>query len=385
MVAAGYKQTEVGVIPEDWDVLTLGEVGSMKSGATITSESIKEIGHYPCYGGNGRRGYIDNYTHSGDHVLIGRQGALCGNINLAEGEFFASEHAIVLSNFQGFAPRFFNHLLIAKNLNRYSESSAQPGLSASKISKILFGIPPTLGEQEAIADALSDADAWIESLEQLIHKKRQIKQGAMQELLSPWQKQENGNPPKLKDGWVEKVLPDVCRFNGGKAHEPYVVKYGDYICVNSKFISSEGSVKKYCSKNLRAARSGDILMVMSDLPNGKALAKTFIVEEDNLYAINQRICALSPYADDSKFLSYILNRNPYFLKFDDGVNQTHLLNKVFERCPIYLPSIKIQTRIAKILSDMDVEITTLEQKREKARQLKQGMMQELLTGKTRLI
>lgn len=127
-------------------------------------------------------------------------------------------------------------------------------------------------------------------------------------------------------------------------------------------------------------------MVMSDLPNGKALAKAYLADQNDLYAVNQRVCSLTPYHDHSKYLFYVLNRNPYFLKFDDGVNQTHLLNPVFKKCPLPIPSIKAeQEAIAAILSDMDAELAALEAKLAKARQLKQGMMQELLTGRVRLI
>jgi len=145
-------------------------------------------------------------------------------------------------------------------------------------------------------------------------------------------------------------------------------------------------VRKYSTDNFCRAKRGDILMVMSDLPNGKALAKAFLADEDDLYAVNQRVCALTPYRDCSKYLFYVLNRNPYFLKFNDGVNQTHLLNHVFQKCVLPLPPAKTeQEAISTILSDMDTEISTLEAKLAKYKQMKQGMMQNLLTGRIRLV
>ncbi len=128
-------------------------------------------------------------------------------------------------------------------------------------------------------------------------------------------------------------------------------------------------------------------MVMSDLPNGKALAKTFVADQDDLYAVNQRVCALTPLEKYcAEFLAYVLDRNPYFLKFDDGVSQTHLLNRVFQKCPLFVPPTKAeQTAIAEVLTEMDGELAVLEQRREKTRALKQAMMQELLTGRVRLI
>jgi len=190
----------------------------------------------------------------------------------------------------------------------------------------------------------------------------------------------------IPENWNVKLLPEVSHFRGGKAHEQYISETGRFICVNSKFISTDGRVRKYSTANFCSAKENDVLMVMSDLPNGKALAKTYIVDRADLYAVNQRVCALSAYSDySSKYFFYILNRNPYFLKFDDGVSQTHLLNDVFRKCPLPFPPTKTeQEAIAKALSDADALIESLEQLIAKKRHIKQGAMQELLIGKRRL-
>ena len=189
----------------------------------------------------------------------------------------------------------------------------------------------------------------------------------------------------IPQDWDVKLLPQVTRFRGGKAHEQFISETGDYVCVNSKFISSDGKVRKHCFRNFCCARLNDILMVMSDLPNGKALAKAFLADADDRYAVNQRVCSLTTHRDCPQYLFYILNRNPYFLKFDDGVSQTHLLNRVFQKCPIPLPpTLAEQEAIAGALSDADAWIESLEQLIAKKRQIKQGAMQELLTGKRRL-
>jgi type I restriction enzyme S subunit len=189
----------------------------------------------------------------------------------------------------------------------------------------------------------------------------------------------------IPEDWDLKLLPDVLRFRSGKAHEQFISDTGSYVCVNSKFISTDGRVRKYSSANFCPTRNGDVLMVMSDLPNGRALAKAYFVEADNIYAVNQRVCALTAYRDSPKYLFYILNRNPYFLSFDDGVSQTHLLNRVFQKCPIPLPqSTKEQSSIAEALSDVDSLLNDLERLITKKRAIKQAAMQELLTGKRRL-
>jgi len=189
----------------------------------------------------------------------------------------------------------------------------------------------------------------------------------------------------IPEDWEVKLLPEVLRFRNGKAHEQYISETGRYVCVNSKFISSEGAVRKYSSKNFCPAKTGDILMVMSDLPNGRALAKAYLVEVDDLYAVNQRVCALTADENHPAYFFYALNRNPYFLKFDDGVSQTHLLNNVFRKCPLPVPpNVTEQRAIAQALSDVDTLLAALDQVIAKKRNLKQAAMQQLLTGKTRL-
>jgi type I restriction enzyme, S subunit len=180
----GYKQTELRTIPEDWDVATLRAVSSMKSGEGITSADIDEFSDHPCYGGNGLRGFTTRFTHEGSYALIGRQGALCGNILGVEGRFFASEHAIVVTASARTDIRWLTFVLGQMRLNQYSESSAQPGLSVSKLLDLSVSRPRSKAEQAAIAAVLSDMDAEIDALEQKLVKARQVKQGMMQELLS---------------------------------------------------------------------------------------------------------------------------------------------------------------------------------------------------------
>jgi len=181
-------------------------------------------------------------------------------------------------------------------------------------------------------------------------------------------------------------LREIAYFTNGKAHEQFIDEDGDFIVINSKFISTNGEVYKNANINLCPLKKGDITMVMSDIPNGKALAKCFVVPEYEKYALNQRICALRTEIADNNFLAYILNRNKYYLSFDSGTGQTNLKKDDVLECSIPLPPTKQeQTRIAAILSDMDSEMETLEEKLAKYKLLKQGLMQNLLTGNMRLI
>lgn len=185
--------------------------------------------------------------------------------------------------------------------------------------------------------------------------------------------------------WRMKHLNQLVEFTNGKAHENSIKDDGKYIVVNSKFISTEGEVRKYSDSCFCPTEVGNILLVMSDVPNGRAIAKCFFVDKNNCYTVNQRICSLKAKSDDPKFLFYAINRNRYYLSFDDGVKQTNLRKDDVLGCPVPLPPTKAeQATIAEALSDADALISRLEQLIAKKRNIKQGAMQELLTGKKRL-
>ena len=209
-MTSGYKQTQIGVIPQEWDVVALDAACRMKSGEGITAASIDHVSQYPCYGGNGLRGYTSRFTHDGSFTLIGRQGALCGNVVGVKGKFFASEHALVVTAKEGTNIHFLMYVLGRMRLNRFSESSAQPGLSVSKLLGLPLAIPPTEAEQRAIATALSDVDALLDGLERLIAKKRDLKQAAMQQLLTG-----QTRLPGFHGEWEVRTLGDLFNFSGG--------------------------------------------------------------------------------------------------------------------------------------------------------------------------
>jgi type I restriction enzyme, S subunit len=177
-------QTRLPGFDGEWKAKQLSAVCAMKSGESITSASIDVSSPYPCYGGNGHRGFTSRFTHDGTHALIGRQGALCGNVVLAEGQFFASEHAVVVAPSADVDVRWLAAVLRCMNLNQYSESSAQPGLSVSKLLMLEVLVPPSREEQTATAAVLSDLDAELTALEARRDKTRLLKQGMMQELLT---------------------------------------------------------------------------------------------------------------------------------------------------------------------------------------------------------
>lgn len=143
----------LGDIPEHWELKKLKYVTSLRSGESITADNIRQEDEYPVFGGNGLRGFTSEYTHEGDFILIGRQGALCGNVNYAKDKFWASEHAVVISRFNKENIIWLGELLRVMNLNQYSISAAQPGLSVKRIEN-LFIPYPSIEEQQKIGNRI---------------------------------------------------------------------------------------------------------------------------------------------------------------------------------------------------------------------------------------
>jgi type I restriction enzyme, S subunit len=205
-----YKDSGVewlGKVPEHWTTLKLKRIVSLQSGDFITAENIEDSGLFPVYGGNGLRGYSSKFTHDGYYALIGRQGALCGNINYATGRFWASEHAVVASPKQESDTIWLGEMLRSMNLNQYSLSAAQPGLSVELISNLGVPLPP-LREQLAIGAFLKSETAKIDALiaeqEKLIALLAEKRQAAISHAVT---KGLNPNAKMKESGveWLGKV------------------------------------------------------------------------------------------------------------------------------------------------------------------------------------
>ncbi len=150
----------IGEIPEDWEVRRLKFIVNLQSGSNLTSEKIKDEGKYPVYGGNGIRGFYSDYNLDGNYVLIGRQGALCGNINYSKGKIWATEHAVVCYPIKELNYRWLGSMLKVMNLNQYSTSAAQPGLAVEKIKNIEIAYPP-FKEQNEISNYITKIERKI--------------------------------------------------------------------------------------------------------------------------------------------------------------------------------------------------------------------------------
>ena len=269
----------------------------------------------------------------------------------------------------------------SKFIEDLGSGSTVMGLSLPDLRKIIVAFPPK-SEQTVIANALSDTDVLISCLEKLIAKKRNIKQGAMQKLLQP------------KKGWKVMKLGEVAIFLKGKGlPKSHIQENGKLKCIHygelfTKYNEFIGNILSYTNENENSfySVSNDVLMPTSDVtPNGLATASC-IKEDGIILGGDVLIIRLQKNVMDGIFLSYYIAQNrEQIMKLVSGSTVYHLYGSDMKNFEIIVPEIKEQICIATIFLDMDLEITSIETKLAKYRNIKLGMMQNLLTGKIRLI
>lgn len=238
---------------------------------------------------------------------------------------------------------------------------------------------PDLVEQERIAKKINklfiEIDKAIEQIKTALANSNNLLKS---ELKNIFEKEGTHN-------WKVAKLKEVCEFFNGKAHEKDIAKDGKYIVVNSKFISLNGSKIKRSNKAYYPLKKNDLVMVMSDVPNGKALAKCFVVNKNNVYTLNQRICALRSEKFETRFLYYQLNRNKFYLSFDNGQKQTNLRKDDILECPLFVPEISEQKKIAERLDKIKEQSEELTQKYKEQlnnfNKLKQSILNQAFQGK----
>ena len=189
--------------------------------------------------------------------------------------------------------------------------------------------------------------------------------------------------PKIRfkgyeEDWEQRKLSKVAKYRNGKAHENSIAENGKYIVVNSKFVSTDGRVRKFSNEQIEPLYKGEIAFVLSDVPNGRAIARTFLVDKDGKYTLNQRIAGITPYENtDSYFLHILMNRNRYFLKFHDGNKQTNLSVNDVTNFEEKYPSYEEQYKIGQCFSNLDHLITLHQRKCEETKKLKKYMLQKM--------
>lgn len=390
----GYKQTEAGVIPEDWDAEKLGNFVSLQRGHDLTWRD-RRPGGVPVMGSAGQNGFHDTALAKGPGVVLGRSGASFGQAHYCEKDFWPHNTALYVTDFRGNDPLFVFYFLKSIDFTRHNSGGAQQSLNRNFIYPIPVGVP-RLPEQRLIAEALSDMDALIGVLDQLIAKKRDLKQAAMQQLLTG-----KTRLPGFHGEWELTSLGQIIsRFSTGlNPRQNFQLNAGGsffYVTIKN-FARGQLFLDEQCDLIDEAAflrinersdlRRDDILF--SSI--GRVGDAYLIRETPRNWNINESVFALRP--DKTQvvplMLFYLLTNKAIRDALDQGVTGSTFksikqaaLKAIRCRIPI---SHDEQTAIAAVLSDMDAELATLEQRRDKTRDLKQGMMQELLTGRTRLV
>jgi type I restriction enzyme, S subunit len=391
-VKPGYKETEIGIIPEDWDIRSVGEISDVKTGPfgsalhekdyvregtpIITVEHLGEYGvqytNLPLVSDADKERLRAYLLRKGD-IVFSRVGSVDRNALIKESEdgwLFSGRLLRVRPIREQVLPTYLSYHFHSEAFKQRVRDVTVGQTMASINTKILMGViavvPPTLAEQEAIAEALSDVDTLIEALEQLLAKKRQVKQGAMQELLTGKRRL-----PGFSGEWYVKKLGDIAPLQRGFDLPTSQLKKGDYPVVYSNGVLDFHSTYQAKAPGVVTGRSG-------------TLGKVNFIETD--YWPHNTTLWVTDFKGNYPQFIYYMYTHIKLERFGTGSGVPTLnRNDVHEYKTQIPPTLAEQTAIAEILSDMDAEIAALEGKLAKARQVKQGMMQELLTGRIRLV
>jgi len=415
-VPAGYKQTEVGIIPKEWDAKPLRVVAQIRSGIaknanTAISDPVPV--HYLRVA-NVQDGFLDLSEMSKIEVSrsdLQRFAVLPGDVLMNEGgdrdklgrgsiwrgEFqpcIHQNHVFVVRCGSQVVPEYLTNWSAGSIARRYFLVAGKQTTNLASINKTALGelpvLVPNVTEQHAIAEALSDADALIESLEQLLAKKRNLKQGAMQELLTGKKRL-----PGFSGKWEVKRLAELADIRSGGTPSTTQAQFwdGDVLwCTPTDITALNGF--KYLSDTSRKisqlglkSSSTEVIPTNSIVMTSRATIGECAINKVPV-STNQGFKNFVPFDPvEVEFLFYLLlTQKQGFISLCGGSTFLEIGKSQLAAYEVRLPEAKSeQAAIAAILSDMDAEIAALEAKLAKARQLKQGMMQELLTGRIRLV
>ena len=364
-----------------WVQRKLGEVLKVNSGRDYKHLNAGDV---PVYGTGGYMLSVDKRLSDIDAIGIGRKGTI-DKPQLLSAPFWTVDTLFFMT------PLHDNDLLflyaLSQNIEwaKMDESTGVPSLSKANIENVASYISGT-AEQTAIGKFFHTLDNLITSNQRKLEGLKELKKGYLQQMFP----QAGESVPRVRfegfsGNWAQRKLAEVADYRNGKAHEQNIltderniVKKGKYIVVNSKFVSTNGEVRKYCNEQIEPLFAKEIAFVLSDVPNGRAIARTFLIDIDGKYSLNQRIAGITPHSDtDSYFLHLMLNRNPYFLKFDDGVGQTNLSKGEVENFMSYYPAYEEQVAVGNFFHTQDKLITAQAQKVEKLKQLKAAYLQKM--------
>jgi type I restriction enzyme S subunit len=381
----------------EWEETNLGDIATFSKGKGISKADIEVNGLTPCIR------YGELYTEyretinevksrtnipvkslilsETNDVIIPASGETQIDIATAScvqlsGVALGGDLNIIKSQQDGVFLSYYLNSRKKLDIAKLAQGNSVVHLYSSQLKLLDLNLP-VKSEQTKIANFITAVDEKISQLTQKHDLLNQYKKGVMQQIFSQELRFKDDDGQDFPE-WEEATLGEIVKFQNGKGHESIINEDGKYIVVNSKFIASSGKVFKCSVKALTPIASDTNVMVMSDVPNGKALGKCFFISEDNRFTLNQRICALKSDKYHNKFLYYLINRNPHFLSFDSGVGQTNLKKEDVLSCPLVIPiSTNEQTKIANFLTAIDDKITATQAQLKAVKQYKQGLLQQM--------
>jgi type I restriction enzyme, S subunit len=404
----GYKQTEVGVIPVEWDDVKIGEVTNIYIGRDLLADRFSRIFdsiyRFPVYSNTvaeqGLYGFYSVPEYEGDSLTVVGRGVGLGTAFARTGGYGAIGRLLVLFP-NGRAEARFLATYINQRVSIFIETGGIPQLTGIQFSKYKVALPP-LPEQQAIAEVLSDVDALLDGLDRLIAKKRDLKQAAMQQLLTG-----QTRLPGFEGEWEVKTLGEMFDFSGGysasrdqlSAEGHCYLHYGDIHGASKTWVDTLSDYQDIPKLNIplkqvsvnSLLKDGDVVFVDASEDDEGTSKHVVVVNKDNVPFISGLHTIVAKSKTDElahEYRRYCFQTpsiRQQFLFYAVGTKVSGISKTNIAKLTIPVPAVPEQTAIAAILSDMDAELAALEQHRGKTRALKQAMMQELLTGKTRLV
>jgi type I restriction enzyme S subunit len=379
-VKPGYKQTEVGVIPDDWHADYIEKFAVITTGSKNTQDRVQD-GLYPFFVRSQTVERINSYSFDGEAVLTAGDGVGTGKVfHYINGRFDVHQRVYRISNFTDRVNGYFFYLCFSTHFyNRIMRMTAKSSVDSVRrdmISRMQVALPPTEPEQRAIATALIDVDGLLGGLDRLIAKKRDLKQATMQQLLTG-----QTRLPGYSGEWEVKRLGNVAEIVMGQS--PSSSNYnttgvGLPLIQGNADIDNRKTIKRiFTTQITKGGKSGDILMSVR-APVGEVSRAVFDV------CLGRGVCAIR-YDNDFMF-HCLIYLEPTWARHSKGSTFDSVNSADVKALEVQLPpTLTEQTAIAEVLTEMDAELAVLEQRQEKTRALKQAMMQELLTGKIRLV
>ncbi len=396
----GYKRTGVGVMPEEWECDSIGNLAQITTGSRNTQDRISD-GLYPFFVRSQIIERINSFSYDGEAVLTAGDGVGTGKVfHYINGKFDAHQRVYRISNFSNRLSGYFFYLYFSNRFyDRIMQMTAKSSVDSVRrpmIADMLVALPPTRTEQDAIAGAVGDANALIESLERLLAKKRQIKQGMMQELLSGKKRL-----PGFDGEWEVRALVDLVKFGPRNGYSGRSSEESRGTPTLSLGATTSGALilNAYTVKHLEEIippnsdlflKVGDVLVQRSNTL--ELVGTTAVFDGPSGVYVYPDLMMRMQFSEDAtahwfwRYANSAAGRR-FFVSVAAGSSGSmpKISGEALRKMLIPFPSMPEQTAIATVLSDMEAEIARLEMKLTKVSRIKQGMMQELLTGKIRLV